>query len=827
MSDKTKDGMSFDNDPGKLDENIDDLDFTFSNIPVLGAEKDKSSFSFDNPDNDPSLASFEALLSEQPKQDDEFAQNENVDNDSDLIETSDDVPDVMDESIDDLTAQSHFDVERVKSMRKAKRRKKKLIMFAYFGAAVFVLVGLTVLIFSLFAPSSKNSDAHPLTPKQLAAAKAARLKKKLDATMVAADKLFDDGDYDAAFTKYQSVLDTDDARSAAHLGLGKCFESKHDMESAIKEYQRAIDLTPKTPAPFNRLAHALLRNDKIKAKEVLSKGIAKFPDDEELLLTFANLCFNTGDAGKALETYKKMDAGNMDLKDIRNFAFLMEVESKEDAKKLLISAAKKFKDLSVYMAAAKLAKDNDDRIAILLDAEKEMADDKTHIDELAYRIAQAYGDDGQKENTLKYLKKIKIENMDKNFYASVFKLARDSGLALQDAIMVENINTPKDTKHPKVLALALYFMKLAPKRIDIQLLVLSELAATMPTDDVLDVYGDLWSSKRNDPLACFLYASALKKASIVDAATKYFEKALSLKPDFYEALLALSDTQMTSSKWSEADATLRKCVQLKPKAFQPREMLAKVEIMLGKGKKALSQFALFLNTTEIPAPQKILRLTELSMNLPGQTMVDKYLARLKSYPDLKVKYRELKAKRQMIFGGVGKFDFVDARKGLFRQYRIIHMLSQGKYREVLSLPTPREEFPDFWKVYVMLNKRIIKRKAYQPPVSEGKGSKKTAVPAVKTKTNDIIEKLYEKTRTSKNIPEKIISAIWNGKRNLKFAEKHLSQIPPDQLALYYLLLAEEYKFSNQRMKARIRLLKAMSAPQSVYRPLVEYLERQR
>jgi hypothetical protein len=60
--------FSFENDPGKLTGD-DDATFTFTDIPVLGTDKNKDLFFFEElPDTepDPSLASFEALLTEQP-----------------------------------------------------------------------------------------------------------------------------------------------------------------------------------------------------------------------------------------------------------------------------------------------------------------------------------------------------------------------------------------------------------------------------------------------------------------------------------------------------------------------------------------------------------------------------------------------------------------------------------------------------------------------------------------------------------------------------------------------------------------------------------------
>jgi len=774
-------------------------------------DKDKNpSFSFDTPEKDPAIASFEALLSEQPKDDDsEYDQS-----DSEFSDTDEDL------SEESNVSQSQIEIKRAKVIRSTKRRKKKIIFLTMLGGGAALLISIVVLLVVLIKPSGDN-NGKPLSPKEQAALKAAKIKEELDALMVKAEKLFDDGKTAEALSIYKKVLEADDSRSAAHLGVGKCLESANKLDDAMKEYELAVELTPETTAPFTRLAHALIeQKDKAKAKTVLEKGVSKFPEDQDLLLALANLCYETNDSETALDCYKKLDTGNLDLAEIKRYATLLQYESKEDAKKLLVTAARKFKNFSLYLFASQLAKDDNDRLTMLLDAEKEMGDDQKLLNGILFRIAKVYAVLNQTDKTKEYLEKIVIGQLDPELFAPVFELARESNLSIAGTFTIPDMKLTKDSKDNKTLAFLLYMLNLAPEKMNVQLLVLRELEATMSVDKVLDVYGDLWSLKRKSPTVCFLRAKALQDASIVDSALKYYMKAIDLKPDFYNALLSVGKIHLATRNTSRAGKIFKKCVKLRPKADQPRKLLAETEIMMGRDLKAMENYSKFLNTTKLSPSQKTLQLAKIALRLATPKVLDECLAKLNVDPAMAGEFKKLTAKRKLLFGGAKLSDFAGAKKGLFRQYKMIYLLSRGELTKVLTVRTPKEEFPDFWKVFVMLEKRIIKRKKYQPPTEKAK------VDAGNNAKNDIITLLYEKTRKSPNIPEKMAAAIWNGKRNLEYAENLLSLIPMDQLALYYFLQAVEYKHTRQLTKARIRLRKAMSAPRSVYRPLIEHAYKQ-
>ena len=124
---KKNDSFSFDNDPGKMADK-EDADFTFADIPVLGNEKKKEAFSLDqitdDSQGDPTIASFEALLSEQPKPE------EGSNNPEDEVATPD-------------ASASTIDIQRVINARDAKKKKRlpsKCIIEPCENAAVTIRV---------------------------------------------------------------------------------------------------------------------------------------------------------------------------------------------------------------------------------------------------------------------------------------------------------------------------------------------------------------------------------------------------------------------------------------------------------------------------------------------------------------------------------------------------------------------------------------------------------------------------------------------------------------------------------------------------------------
>jgi tetratricopeptide (TPR) repeat protein len=997
MSDDSKDDLSFDNDPGKLDQSENSLDFTFSDIPVLGSEKDNNaSFSFDTPEKDPTLASFEALLSEQPKENDAL----------DGTQADDAFSDSEDEFSEDSKAfQSQMEIERVKAIRSAKRRKKKLILFSIVGSAVALVVAVVVLVVVMLKSSHDNA-VKKLSPKELAAMRAAKQKEKVDNMMSKAAALYDDGKFPEALTAYRKTLEMDPTRSEAHLGIGKCLENQNKFQEAKQEYEKAIELSPSTAAPFSRLARIhITAGDKQKALNILDNGASKFPDDQDLGLTLANLYFETGDYEKALEHYKRLDTSNLEIQDIKNYASILKDESKEDAKKLLISAARRLKNYSLYSLAAELAKDAGDRLSLFKEALDKIQKGEEHFDDLVFKLAEINKELGDKQAALDNLKKLNVAKLDPKFFAPFFTLLEECDGTPKDVMkqQLDLVRTNAERKADEKLVkegkldkaafnknfylpptftnknpsdwqkLVYYLLKKMPDNLDVQLLVL-RMINNQTTLNPVDVYSDFTVVLKNNAFYHFINGRIFQGVGNFDAALKRYEKAVELNPKLYPALLAMAKIHLRRRHFKQAKSLLERCVALRPKDSSLRELLCEATILNGESRKALKDYDAFLTSMKTPVGEKTAALADMALLAKTPGKVDGYLAELRNLPNMTLKFKELRAKRNLIFGGAKLSDFKDARNGDFRRCKMIFLLANGEVTKLLQVHTPKEDYPDFWKVFVMLQKKYIVRKKSLASIkaaltdlvemvktlrrigrinrlpksgdteaakarkavedaenkagqsfdaaitamlaatssekalkiavaasetSTGENEKKardavaaaekayieaaknaadSAVAAAKEflatakvilmaakhtrtrravfrdaknikiktaelakladafiaekeskrpgKKRDILMLLYNKTRGSACIPKKEISAVWNGESCVEDMEELLPVVPAPDLALHYFLLAEEYKYLGQRMKCRIALRKALSAPRSIYRPLIEHAYKQ-
>ena len=144
--------------------------------------------------------------------------------------------------------------------------------------------------------------------------------------------------------------------------------------------------------------------------------------------------------------------------------------------------------------------------------------------------------------------------------------------------------------------------------------------------------------------------------------------------------------------------------------------------------------------------------------------------------------------------------FANAKSGELRQYSMLNKLAAGKEKEVLMMPTPKEEFPDFWKVFIARSRNF-------------KNWEKNA------------KKLYEKNKTNPNPTIKIITDIWLNKIKLKDAETMLDRIPFEDEALFYMILAEEYLRLGKRLKANIKYRRAKTCGQNIYSGVIDYYSR--
>lgn len=755
---ENKDNFSFDDDPGKLTDK-DDVDFTFSDIPVLGVEKEKKdAFSFDQlPEGeDASIASFEAMLKESPELED-------------------------DEEYDDAT-RTTMEVERVKLDRKAKKKKKLIIKLAIAGAGVLVLclIGGVVLFFVDQAKQKAVEEAKKLSPAEKRALEIKKQREKIQKMVEDADAKYKSGATAEAAAKYGEVLKINPGNAGALTGAGKCAELQRKTKDAESFYKKAIEQKNADFRPFASLANIMIgRKEYPQVIELLEQAIEKFPDEKTVLIPLADTYYIQEDNVKALETYKKIPKSSLQKSSMKTFSKLMKLESKKDAKKLFIYAADKFKDFDSYLEAASLAEDAKDKVKILSDAVAGLKEDPQALNNAKFVLTEALieaEDTGKAAGTLK---EIKIEDLKPEYCTGLLALAKKAGI--------------EDLK-----AFCLGLLKARPDDFELQKTVQRQLLLSEGPGTVLELYSDWKIANSEKPIANYLYAKSLGYSN---DAKKYYRKALELDPKFYQASMELGKIAMDEKNWKEAEKFFAYCAHKMKDDKDSRYLFALVRIKNGKGETAINEYSKFLDSKGLNPSQKAAELVSLALLLPSPDLAEKYLNTLREDHAFKEDYKMNRAKRYLLFkGSVPGNVFVGAKKGEFRQYCILNMLANGKEKEVLLMPTPKEEFPEFWKVFISRRKNF---KNWQK----------------------LAELLYEKNKNSADPTIKIITGLWLEKIKLADAEKMFNRIPFDKEALFYFILAEEYQRQKKSTKANIRYRKAENCGRNVYAGVIEYYSK--
>jgi len=413
MSNKN-DSFSFENDPGKL-EDKDDTDFTFADIPVLGNDKKKDAFSLDqisdeNQDN-PSLASFENLLSEAPQADGNGDETQDEEN-SDKFDAS----------------ASTIDVQRVINARDIKKKKKIILILGLVGGFVALIIVGTMIVLPIISPPEKDKDE--MTPEEKAAFEAKQKQEEIAGMLASSDSLLEAKEYDRSLASYKNVLRIDRKRSLAHTGCGKSYEKLLNIPDAKSSYQKAIDTVSGIPDPYHLLASILIKEGEIeKSLILLERGKKKFADNPQILYLLGDSYYDSGDTEKSLENYRKVPKDALNKESLIKFGSILREESKQEANELYHFGGKKFKDFNLFLEAAKSTDQSKDKVVILTEAVQVLSDNEEKIDEVKYLLAKALSEDGNNAKALETLCNINISELDKEYCCQLVNLATKSGMS--------------------------------------------------------------------------------------------------------------------------------------------------------------------------------------------------------------------------------------------------------------------------------------------------------------------------------------------------------------------------------------------------------------
>ena len=764
MKNNDDDSFSFDKDPGKLKETSDDLEFTFSDIPVLGVKKEtKDAFSFDSVNNEQGPAAVQETV---------------------LSETAYDIEDEVDELLRGSdTIDENIELQPAAG---AKSARKKIIIAAVL-LVVLAVIGVTA--FLLLGKKSDNDKVNlspsgkQLTEKERKELELKKLKEKVDSLLKKADSYLDSKTPEKAEKIYKEVIELDPKSAAAYYGLGLYYLQLHKNKEAVKYLNLSLKTGKAPKDAFLKLSDLYLKEKNWdKRCEILETAVKAYPKEYYFAMDYADSLALAGEKDKALEVYKKIPRKVMDQNALMKFASLIENFSKEDAVEIYKYAGNKFLVFDAFKNAADLTGDPMQKAKIFAEA----ADAFSHapqdikvafLDNTLFLKLQALAEAGENDKAAETLEAIDLLRLNKEFLKKLVPLA-------------------SQIQYKKLSDFVMKLLKVFPEDMELHLANQQYLIKHEPPKFVLDLYSEYWTKASDTPLANFLRGKAVQYSPKI--AKKYFSAAIRLKSDFSQARIELGKIFMNERKWKEAEKLFAYSLKLDPKNKKLHYYHALAALKTGVQPQAIEKYAEFLKTTDLSEEDQAIELMPLAFMLPDAEMVDKLLLKLQNSKKYSRQYKLFKARRFLAYKGKSEDVFSGTPlRGEFRELYMLDLMRNGKLKKILMMPTPKEEFPEFWKIFIMRRNNM---KAWR----------------------NLAEEFLKKHKNDSDITKKLIVKLWLGQIDNPSAEKKLNVVPFEQEPLLLFMIADEYKRKKNRPKSTIRYRKALAYGRNIYTDVIEF-----
>jgi hypothetical protein len=195
-------------------------------------------------------------------------------------------------------------------------------------------------------------------------------------------------------------------------------------------------------------------------------------------------------------------------------------------------------------------------------------------------------------------------------------------------------------------------------------------------------------------------------------------------------------------------------------------------------------------------------LLKIAQLTPSPVYSQKYLEMLKKDPKMSSEYKIYAIKHKAIYGKLHESDFDDTFiiSKQIRQERMLFLLSKGRDMEVAMMPTPPEDFPDFWKIFLGWRKNDNNWK-------------------------DNAEKLVEKYRNKDDKTYSVIVSVWLGNLKADEARNMKLNTSVEKEPLLFFALAEYFKKKKSFMKTKVLYRKALKQSPNPYKNVIEFYQK--
>jgi tetratricopeptide (TPR) repeat protein len=118
--------------------------------------------------------------------------------------------------------------------------------------------------------------------------------------------LFEKGQVDDAVAQYEKALEINPNYVAAHYNLGNALFRKGQLDEAIAQFQKALEINPKDAEAHINLGNALLQKEQLdEAVGQFQKAVEINPNDAEARYDLGNALFQKGQLDEAVAQFQK------------------------------------------------------------------------------------------------------------------------------------------------------------------------------------------------------------------------------------------------------------------------------------------------------------------------------------------------------------------------------------------------------------------------------------------------------------------------------------------------------------------------------------------
>lgn len=700
-------------------------------------------------------------------------------------------------TLDDVLKLSHKGKDSWHESEKAKERELEKAAAAKKRQHILFIVTPLIIIFSgilcfyivlpSFGPPPETEaiklpkrKKKELTPEQLNIDPNLKDSEKLENYFKWAEKLFEEKKYDKAEIVYTKLLPTGWRSESLLARLGECRDQQKDQQKAIEFYKKAINAGFGSNVEIpNRLGILLKEQGKYQEiYDILSPLQERFVSCVPFQLLLAETYWQLKMKDKSLTAYRAINKQFLNQEQLGNFAeLLMEKGDKKEAFSVYLFLAQNFHDFDSFVKAAEVAPDQNLKTAVLTELiGKTLGRPEWNYYNLL--LGECLLSQGKKKEAVTVLEKVKPEKLKGEHALRFLKLVAeldDSSALIEscEIILTQNyINNLPVQEEIRDALITAGKRELAEK-------VFSKQVVLFP----------------HSPIANYMFATVINSNKLKQ---KYFNAALDINPKFYSAALALGKLYSDEGELENAISKFQYCISINPNLDTPRYLLAIVKIRQSEDPAILKEYQSFLQKNGTQEPQVLKQMVLLAQYLPTSTEAMKYIDAMAKYPELN-EYAQLQLIRtKLMYGTLQESDFKGVTASGVKKYHTLFLLGQGKIREVMMMPLLKEEFPDYWKVFLCWRKNISSWRA---------------------NSQLLIFK-------HPNDPLMVLSAkLWLWELSPAEAETMTGRLDYEDIPLFYLMIAERYRKDNNKIKSSIAYLTAMRYHQpNLYSKVVEYFK---